>query len=419
MKADPPVLSHDTFRAGSVPESRDFPLQASCRWFLSGLSMAFVLCCLAGYVASHLNSYRHFQRFHVAISPETLFYPTISELREIAWQPDDSKITVIVGGSSNFHGVSQTVDRLWTRRLQALLGDRYVVRNFAFRGALPTEGGAIAAETLYKSGRKVIYVADFSPGLAPSPDGQVYRYLFWDAYYKGLLLSDPIREMGLRESIAGRSKEATSVDFRLGERLDSLLYFNDLWTTIAYRWIFTVWTPGASDWFLRARQYYPDPEKEGAGTAVDLRYASHDNQQEMRIVRARISVLFDRDDKGREHEDFENGTWKAFQTAIRQVMPPPMRGRSLMVVLPESPFYLKQLTAEEQNAYEQTARQTVAELNAAGYGATTPIGIFNAGDYNDRTHMVASGGDKLADFIAPMIREIARLMNYGMTEEKK
>ncbi|HKV42881.1 MAG TPA: hypothetical protein VJX67_27030 [Blastocatellia bacterium] len=417
----PDIQSSTSFPTSSLPnvpapkEDGWFP---ACTAFLWGVGLAFAACCLAGYVASRYNPFYNFHRFHVKMAPESLFYPTASQFRDIVLSTADaSKIIVIVGGSSNFHGVSQPVDQLWTRRLQVLLGDDYAVYNFALRGGMPTEAGGVAAETLFKVGRKVIYVADFAPGLAPPPDGQIYRYLFWDAYYKGYLLHDKGREAWLREIES--IKDSKYSELRLGERLDSALYFNDLWNTVAYRRVMTVWNFLVAGSFSRPRRAYPDAEADGGSVPVAQRYAVHDNAAEMKIVRSRFEFLFRADNRGRLQADFRSPTWRSFSRAIRQGVPPIMREHSLMVVLPESPYYLQRLTPDEQDAYAQTSRLTVRELQAAGFHAATPLGIFDPADYNDRTHMVARGGQRLAAFVGRIVRAMAVQLGYGVEEQRK
>src|SRR5947209_12050135 len=51
--------------------------------FLAGVLSAFVSCCLLGEIVSKQNYYQDFMRFHGHTNHLTLFFPTISQLREI------------------------------------------------------------------------------------------------------------------------------------------------------------------------------------------------------------------------------------------------------------------------------------------------------------------------------------------------
>ena len=84
----------------------------------AGMAISFLGCCLAGYVASHHNPFAHVERFHLYLTPESLFYPTASQVRELARSElQREKIAVIIGGSSRLHGTGQPLHSVWTRRL--------------------------------------------------------------------------------------------------------------------------------------------------------------------------------------------------------------------------------------------------------------------------------------------------------------
>src|SRR5262249_31690949 len=124
------------------------------------------------------------------------------------------------------------------------------------------------------------------------------KYFFWDAYYKGLLLSDPDRDRRLAELIPeadglerefGRKEAdkrclASEVQQELRQKmcLDSALYFSDLWNTLAYTCFHTVWTAHTGGTFTRARKHFRDSDPGAAPLAV--RYA-HDNDGAMTHVR--------------------------------------------------------------------------------------------------------------------------------------
>src|SRR5262249_12675840 len=125
--------------------------------FLLGICALSVL----GHWASLHNHFEHFERFHRLINTEALYYPTASEVVAIAKAAAESgRIPVIVGGSSALFGATQPESGLWSRRLQEVLGDRYVVVNLAFPAGTIAEHGAVAAQALLHDGYRPIFVVD-------------------------------------------------------------------------------------------------------------------------------------------------------------------------------------------------------------------------------------------------------------------
>src|SRR5262249_10523444 len=139
-----------------------------------------------GQVASRINIYEPFERFHQLIAPESQFFPTARQLHSLAEaRLDPARIGVIIGGSSILHGVGQRAGHVWTHRLQELLGDRFQVLNLAMRCGRTLEFGGVTAEALAVDHPRLIYVADYH---GPSElDGVIYKYIFWDALSNGLI----------------------------------------------------------------------------------------------------------------------------------------------------------------------------------------------------------------------------------------
>src|SRR5262249_23920439 len=60
-----------------------------------GAGCAFLACCLGGRVVSGRDCYRDVERFHQFVSPETLFYPTASQVRALLRRRlDPAKVAV-------------------------------------------------------------------------------------------------------------------------------------------------------------------------------------------------------------------------------------------------------------------------------------------------------------------------------------
>jgi hypothetical protein len=389
------------------------------RWVIphalfAGAALGLLGCSVAGWIASGQTLYRKFVRAHQAIAPEGSFHPTVSQLRALVTRtaPPD-RIVVIVGGSSVFHGVGQGRDRVWSLRLQERLGEPFRVFNLAFRAGAHTEVGAVVAESLLKDGRPVIYVGDTPPATAVPPVRGFYEYMFWDAYEKGLLLEDPVREARLREllgRVRGAGREALD-ERRLGARLDRHLRFNDLWTTVGYRWIFTVWNPLVHDRPFAPRKTFADPEV-GPMPPFDQRYLEAHREFSLRVARSFAVGHTALDARGRPVADPALPRWQAFRHAVAVDLPRLLRERTLLVVTGQSPYYLDELTREERVLYDLVVERTMALHREAGYESLAVSPDFTVDDYYDRSHLTASGGAKLADAVAPVVRDMADRLGY-------
>ncbi len=380
----------------------------------AGATFGFLACCVAGWIASGQNLYVNFVRPHMYIALEASFNPTVSQFRALVEETTaPGRVIVIVGGSSVFNGVSQSPDTIWTRRLQDRLGEPFRVFNFAFRAGAPAEGGAIVAESFIKEGRAVIYVGDTPPAVAVPPLGGFYEYLFWDAYYKNLLLEDPVREARIDEltpRFVGAEREKLH-ERRLGARFDHRLRFNDLWTTVGYRWVFTVWSPFPLGRPFAPRKTFADPDT-GASLPFDQRYLESHRELALRIARGFAKGRTALDPRGRPIADPELPLWQAFRYAIGVDLPRPLRQRTLIVVEGQSPYYLDMLTPEERLLYYLVVERAVAMFREAGYESVAVGPDFKVDDYHDRVHLTAAGGTKLADAIAPVIRDMADRLGY-------
>src|SRR5262249_25841509 len=128
-------------------------------------------------------------------------------------------------------------------------------------GALPSEFGGVLAEVLAAEYPRLIYITAFTTKMEPdAPDGLLYRYFYYDALYKGMLPSCPERESRLAESDKQRAETEGDKSFEVqrGGRMDSVLYFQDLWTTCALKWFNTTWSPHFVERMTAPHLIYPD-----------------------------------------------------------------------------------------------------------------------------------------------------------------
>lgn len=397
----------------------DRPASVAPRFFqpptlLAGVVLGLVMLAIAGRLVTTSNWHRDFVRFHPYIAPETLYQPTIGEMRAIIrsqCRPD--QILVVVGGNSIFQGVGQPVQKLWTRRLQERLGSRYAVINLAFRGSAPTDGGALAAESLRDEYPHQIYLANVPPFKAASPGGSVeYFFMTLDAYHKGWLLDHVPRDEVIADRLSRPDIYPAAREQNLGARLDAALRFRDLWNWwSATRWFTfpTTQTPDALRAF-RPRNAFPDVELDFEAMPFTERFAPRFAATELTISRNTAAPFYELD---------ADGAWRPvphmhaeFGRYARTAFPDILKARTLIVVSPNSPHYVNQLSPDEQARDALAIQETVARWHQFGYAAADYGPGFEPEDFGDRTHLTARGGAKLAERLAPEIRRLALELGY-------
>ena len=259
----------------------------------------------------------------------------------------------------------------------------------------------------------MIFIADVTPTyIWPEPDGMLYRYFFWDAYYKGLLLPHPARDEQLRQPPADTS--ALSLpdprEVRRGARLDSLFYFNDLWNTLAYTTVATVWNPLAG---MRGSFYTPKQEfddLDAGALPLDQRPVNDD---------ARPAILRELIRDGCKQRT--DGTWVAdenspvltkFKHLAQACFPAPLRSRMLILVAHLNPVCENQLLTDEKNRLSALSEGSIKILQSCGISAMDIEKDFSRDDFADVVHLSASGGAKLAAAVAAEVRSIAGRLGY-------
>src|SRR5262245_3292463 len=201
---------------------------------LLGVVVSFLGCCAAGAYLAHRNVYAAVERFHPMINPESLHYPGPGQVAALARsQLRLDRVAVVVGGSSITHGVGQRLEEVWTRKLQAELGDGYRVINLAMRAAYPSEFAGHVVETLSKDYPKLIYVTITGQGRGGPPDGDRYQYFYWEAEYRGMLLPHPERQARLRALEDERDKDDKFDELQRRAGLHRRLLFTHLWSALA------------------------------------------------------------------------------------------------------------------------------------------------------------------------------------------
>ena len=389
--------------------------------FLAGLVLGLALLCWAGYRAGRVNFHKDFVRFIQQDSPEGNYYPTVDELCAIVRErcrPDQT--LVIVGGNSILLGVWQPAAELWSQHLQDLLGDKYCVLNFAFRGAAPADCGAVVAEVLRKEYPKQIYIADESPMEAIDPIGSdTYRFMFWQAYFSGRLEPDAWRKSRVNDYLYGLGfgtklhLRPEALDIVGSNVLDAFLNFRNLWNRIGFTTVFTVPSlfAEAIPEVLTPRSAYEDKEPDATDPVfLAQRYPDSGLAAEMAIVRARSAGKYSKQ---------PNGSWllsKAEADYYRQYLdhcfPADLKPRTLILLSQNSPHYRQLLSDDEKARDDQSFVDSVRIGREAGIEEMEYGLDFTEDDFGDRTHLSKLGGAKLAQAAAERVKLLARRLGY-------
>jgi hypothetical protein len=376
---------------------------------LAGAVVAFVACCVAGRVVSRVNHYEKFARFHPYCHLQTFYYPTASQVLALARQYlSPGRIAVVVGGNSVLAGLGQREQQLWTHQLEQLLGPDYRVLNLAMPAAQPAEFGGVIAEVLAGEFRKLIYITNIgSLANFGEADGLLYRYFFWDAYLKGLLPHTSPRDGLLAYLSRQRAEQGTGFfELKAGRRLDSLLYFQDLWTTCALTKLNTVW-PGRTDGtWTRPRAACPNLWERTHwpfNPNLDAGYVG--------LIRGWAANCVEWVAGGRLEKRVAPGDSLLAQNLL-QCFPASVRSRALLVMLSDSPHFLDQLSPEKRADYRWAAEKAAVILEDAGFTALVVGNDFSTEDFIDVVHLSESGGRKLAHKVAPKVRDLAARLGY-------
>ena len=382
--------------------------------FVLGLVVGLLLCSLVARHVSSRSYHEGFTRFYLGISPEAQYYPTLDEMKGIVrsgCRPDQT--LVIVGGNSIFNGVGQPAGKVWTEELQSQLGDGYFVVNFAFRGALCTDGGAVVAEALRNEFPRQIYVANTSPFGAIAPYGtEPYRYLFWEALSRGELEAFPARDAAVSDY--RRIFMSWGERFNAGAResLDRILRFRDLWNWVGFNYLFTIQNPMTPHLpeAMAPRSQIPDTETDFDTIPFEERFRPEIRDAEMKIVRG-FSQLFYAEGPGHAWV-LSPKKAKDYEEDVRMAFPDDLKARTLIMLSRNSPLYLDQHSPSERSRDNQAYRDAIGLWQKAGYQAAEYGTGYDVLDFGDRTHLTSAGGQKLARTVADLVRSLAEKRGY-------
>ncbi len=385
------------------------------RWFLAGLVLGLAVLGRLGRRAVASDFHGDFPRFHLARSPEGNYYPTVGEMcADVRAHCRPEQVLVIVGGNSVLHGVWQPASEVWTRHLQVLLGGRYCVRNFSFRGAAPADGGAAIAEVLRDEFPRQIYVANERAVAGIDPLGSdAYRFMFWQAYFDGQLLDSAIRDQRVRERLLALGEIGRTVAIFGDAVFDRVLRYRELWNRVGHDCLFTVpaeVAPAPPAMFQPRRAFADDERDALAARWSRERYPRGQDGAELAIIRATTAAFYTRRPDG--GWEMQPGTRAELQRYAAEAFPDALKPRTLLLLSGNSPHYRRLLTPDERARDEQGTSDSVALWRHAGYAALAYGADFNDDDFADRIHLTKLGGRKLAAITAVEIRALVERLGY-------
>lgn len=361
-----------------------------------GLAVGLLACCIAGRVAARKHTFANFVRFNVGNTSHTHYYPTFAQVLNVSRQHvKPGKVIVVVAGSSIFNGVGQRLDYVWTRRLQELLGDNYVVLNLAIASGSSQEIGGLIADIFTTEGVPVVLL---SCGTLGEWDGLLYRYFFWDAWGKGAVPPDPRRDQWLANEFAANNADKDKIlEYRRAGLVDGATYSKDLWSYVAYNYRGTVWTPYKyPKWFWQPHYQIADNDP---GALIPFE-AYNNPSMETRVLPVIRKVIETRRKALAEGDEALKAAHEAYFTDR-------LLDRTIHVIPIHGPYYRKRLSVEEQKTYDEVHRGTRDALLRMGLHAQLIGENYEERDYSDATHIGEPGAKKMAEELAPSIRKLS------------
>lgn len=377
-----------------------FVEQINPRITLLALIASFTVCVMLGYLCSKEVLIPNFVRFHTEISMDTQFLPTFSQLYKMAAaKAQKSKYLVIVSGDSIFYGAGQSAERVWSKRLEEILGPDFAVINYAFRGGAALESGYWVLEALSKNYDNVFVVGNTWGVYCSGPIGQTpYSYHFWDARSHGYLRRYPARDKLVTKFATALTNQ--DAFYRLGNDtplqmdLDSVLFFRDLWTTFYYRYFSPMWFINN---FLKPRAVYSDttPTKFPPLGDEENRWIKTISNQHNELITMHADGTFDLHEK----------PFNVLKEMVDKSVIPSLRSRILIVQVDACPLFLEKLAAPTLAMRKKILERSAQVYNKLGFDSII-IDTLQNSDYVDGKHLSPAGGEKIAELIAVRLKEL-------------
>lgn len=380
--------------------------------FVGGIILGFAICCVAGFLISQRAGFINFARIFEPIMPITQYYPNPEELLvtiEKNMTPD--QILVLIGGNSIFRGDGQNLEELWSLKLQELLGDKFKVLNFATAGAGMTSFGGVIFRILQEKYPKIIFVSTTAHPFQEQmiDGGDLYGYLFWDAYYKGYLKPDPAEKEIINKIRKMQLSTAKGIEKQLFSLLNSVFYYRNLWNWVGYNHFFTVWT----DVFAKT-PFKPRRDVVESSTDYQLHKKAREKESYFQIELTQMSNIIS-----------QSVDWSSTNPELKQIylseasriydtnFSSRYRSKILCVIMGYNPRHIAALPEKQQQAYDLLLNQSVSVLKDLNFNAISIGKNLTPDDYLDGGHLIAEGGNKLAIEVSEEIQKIAIMNGYS------
>jgi hypothetical protein len=99
-------------------------------------------------------------------------------------------------------------------------------------------------------------------------------------------------------------------------------------------------------------------------------------------------------------------------TGFGIAFPKQIRDRTILVMTGQAPFYLDRLTPQERDSVHRYYQEWSRCIESNGIVAASADRLLVDDDHYDRVHLNEQGGTRLAVFLAPIIRNKAKELNY-------
>jgi hypothetical protein len=264
------------------------------------------------------------------------------------------------------------------------------VINLAMRAGDVAGMALFIAESLAADGYNVVFMADVDwRPLTPTGSQPWYYYIYWQ--YRNESFS---QNFAPRDSFASTSALG---EVAIGQDLNTIFRFDNLWTYLAYRYFGTIYTPYTPRFWL-PRIRYSDSESERPWP--DGVYAQLDLVAELKATNIGPTP------QSREQLDQAIASWS-------QTLPSSLKDRTILVLCRKSPFIVSRIPHESQITWRENFDGIEQRGRAAGFDAIQPCRDFSAADYVDTTHLSVTGAAKLADIISTEVQRLTAKQRVG------
>jgi hypothetical protein len=411
------VLPRSVARVAEILTPGGRITRASSVAFLAAAAATLLALSVLGRLAGEINHLGALPRWHPRVSPQAFYYPTASE--ELARAVDGllpDQTVVVVGGSSVMRGGMQGLDGMWSKQLQRELGDRFRVVNVAQPSGQMTDQGGVLTQALFRAGYRVVLVSDLLTQQVPQPDGGEYRYIYWDAFYKGLLPDNPrlAARAAANEARNSNYRNATP-ELKLRAVLDSQLRFADLWNMVGYTTVFTLWHPTSANPrdVLLPRRDIPDFDTIQLPPAPQ-RFQAIPPEEGRQLISAVAGTVCRQTGPETWVDDDHPEIWRERQADAEAAFPDAVKPHVILILTQLNPWFGQSLSADQRRCHEQSYEVAAGWVRSAGFEVDIFGSDWTDDDFADRLHLTVQGASKLASAVAPLVKAKATSLGYDL-----